>query len=42
MFSRLKRLFEQGKLTAASIWNAVQKGWISEEQYFDIVGEEYV
>ena len=33
MFNRLKRLYEQGKITEAGLQNAVTKGWITQEEY---------
>ena len=33
MFDRLKRLYEQGKITETGLQNAVTKGWITEEDY---------
>lgn len=33
MFDRLKRLYEQGKITEAGLQNAVTKGWITQEEY---------
>ena len=36
MFERLKRLYNAGQLDEASIENAVKKGWITEEQAFEI------
>ena len=32
MFERLKRLYNEGKLDEAAIRNAVEKGWLTEEQ----------
>ncbi len=32
MFERIKRLYDAGKLDAAGVWNAVAKGWITQEQ----------
>ena len=40
MFERLKALYEAGKLDAAGLQNAVTKGWISQEDYEEITGEE--
>ena len=41
MFDRLKRLYETNKITLAGLQNAVEKGWISAEQYKEITGEDY-
>ena len=38
MFDRLKRLYEQGKITEAGLQNAVTKGWIVQEEYDYIMG----
>jgi len=32
MFPTIQRLYQAGKLTEASLTNAVQKGWITEEE----------
>ncbi len=37
MFERLKRLYQEGKLTKAQLQKAVDKGWITKEQYKEIV-----
>lgn len=37
MFVRLKRLYENGKLTATELANAVTKGWITEAQKQEIL-----
>lgn len=39
MYARIKRLYDTGKLTKDGVRNAVTKGWITEEQYEEIVGE---
>lgn len=41
MYARIKRLYENGKLTKDGVRNAVVKGWITEEQYEKITGEAY-
>lgn len=41
MFDRLKRLYEAGKITNTGLQNAVEKGWISAEQYKEITSEDY-
>ena len=41
MFNRLKRLYEAGQLTIEGLMNAVNKGWITEDQYKEITGEDY-
>lgn len=42
MFETLKRLYAEGRLTIEQLGNAVVKHWISETQYEDICGEQYV
>ena len=37
MFERLKRLYEEGKITQDGINNAVTKGWITQEQAEEII-----
>ena len=37
MFERLKRLYLDCKLTKAQLENAVEKGWITREQWKEIV-----
>lgn len=39
MYETLKRLYDNGKLTATQLDNAVEKGWITEKQKLQIVGE---
>ena len=41
MYTRIKRLYDTGKLTKDGVRNAVAKGWITEEQYAEIIGEEH-
>ncbi|MFS1513620.1 XkdX family protein [Chengkuizengella sp. SCS-71B] len=38
MFDTLKRLYDTGKLNAAGLQNAISKGWITQEQYNQIIG----
>ena len=40
MFNRLKRLYEQGKITEAGLQNAVTKGWITQEEYNIIIASD--
>lgn len=37
MKNRLKRLYNEGKITAVELANAVIKGWITQEDYDEIV-----
>lgn len=39
MFQRLKRLYEDGRLTVDGLKAAIERGWINEEEYSQIVGE---
>ena len=41
MYDKLKKLYEEGKLTKAGLKNAVNKGWITAVQYTEITGEQY-
>lgn len=36
MYKRLKRLYEEGRLTKEELKNAVTKGWITNEQLQEI------
>ncbi len=38
MYNRLKRLYEAGRLTQEQIRNAVDLGWITTEEYMEIIG----
>lgn len=38
MYNYLKKLYNEGKLSAAGIENAVTKGWITEEEKNAIIG----
>lgn len=40
MFDMLNRLYNEGKLTAAGLDNAVKKGWITQQQATEIKGDE--
>ena len=37
MYERLKRLYKEGKIDEQGIRNAVNKGWITEEQAAEII-----
>lgn len=39
-YSTVKKWYDKGKWTKEMVWNAVEKGWITEEEYWEIVGEE--
>ena len=38
MYERLKRLYEDGRITQEQLKNAVERDWITEEQYEEIIG----
>ena len=38
MYERLKRLYNEGRLTKEGLENAVARGWITEEQMQEIIG----
>ena len=39
MEERLRRLYNEGKLTIQELKNAISKGWLTEEQFNDIINE---
>ncbi len=41
MFDKIKSYYENGTWSIAMARNAILKGKISEEEFFDITGEEY-
>jgi hypothetical protein len=40
LYNRLKKLYNEGRLTEAGLENAVTRGWITKEQKEAIVTEE--
>lgn len=38
MYDRLKRLYDDGRITQTQLRNTVGKGWITAEEYAEIVG----
>lgn len=40
MYNRLKRLYDAGRLTQAQLRKAVDNGWITEDEYKEIIGGE--
>lgn len=40
-FNLVKGYYDSHRWTKAMVRNAVVKGWITEEEYVEIVGEEY-
>ena len=39
MYERLKRLYREGKIDEQGLENAVAKGWITQEQADEIMGD---
>ena len=39
-FATVKKYYDKGLWTKTAVANAVVKGWITEEEYGEIVGEE--
>lgn len=37
MYERLKRLYDEGRITEASLKNAVKKKWITEKEMEEII-----
>ena len=42
MYERIKRYYELGVWTKERVRQAVEKGWLSAEEYAGITGESYV
>ena len=40
-FNRLTRLYSAKRITKAGLKTAVERGWITEEEYQQITGEAY-
>ena len=40
-FNKVKDFYDQRFWTAEMVGNSVAKGWITEEEYLKITGEEY-
>lgn len=38
-FEKIKRYYDLGKWTKSMVQDAVDKGWITEDEYYEIVGE---
>lgn len=38
MYNRLKRLYDEGRITQEKLRKAVDLGWITAEEYMEIVG----
>lgn len=41
MKERLKKLYQEGRLSGAGIANAVERGWLTAAEYEEITGEAY-
>lgn len=41
-FNKVKNFYEQGFWTTEMVKNSVVKGWITEEEYLEITGDEYI
>ena len=40
-FEKVKSYYDKGLWKKSQVCNAVVKGWITEEQYYEITGEIY-
>jgi len=40
-FDKVKQYYDSGLWNKAMVRNAVRKGWITAEEYFEITGEVY-
>ena len=40
-FKKVKTYYDEGLWSKRQVRDAVKKGWITEEEYFEIVGEVY-
>lgn len=40
-FDKVKRYYDDGMWTIARVRNAVVKGWITEDEFVEITGENY-
>lgn len=41
MYDRLKRLYDAGRINKKGLQKAVRNGWITEDEYQEITGEDY-
>lgn len=41
-FKKVKEFFDDGFWTVEMVRNSVIKGWITEEEFFEITGEAYI
>lgn len=40
-YEKVKKYYDSRLWTVKMVYNAVEKGWITSEEYEDITGEEY-
>ncbi|MBQ7562773.1 MAG: XkdX family protein [Lachnospiraceae bacterium] len=40
-YEKVKSYYDRGLWTIEMVRNAVAKGWITEEEFFEITGEDY-
>lgn len=40
-YDKVKYYYDHGQWTIAQVRKAVQKGWITEEEFYEITGENY-
>lgn len=40
-YSKVKKYYDAGLWSLKQVGNAVVKGWITEEEYLEITGEDY-
>ena len=40
-FEKVKSYYDSGRWTKEMVYNAVIKGWITEEEYAEIIGEDF-
>lgn len=41
MYNRLKRLYDNGEINENGLRKAVEKGWITPDEYKEITGNDY-
>lgn len=40
-YAKVQRFYDKGEWSIARVRDAVVKGWITEEEFYEITGEEY-
>ena len=40
MYNRLKRLYDESKITINELQNAIERGWITEEEFNEITAQK--